>query len=74
MFPKHRKCLHWHGNNLDNFDTWNYNLDNTFGIPVIPSVFGKIKDEYAEKIVLKFYGAGEKAHTVITEDRCTKKA
>ncbi|XP_030767535.1 uncharacterized protein LOC115891247 [Sitophilus oryzae] len=44
--------------NLDRFDTSNYSQNNPHDIPVNSSVLGRMKDEYAGKILWEFYGTG----------------
>ena len=60
--------------NLNKFDTSNYSQDNPHGIPVNSSVLGRMKDEYAGKIIWEFLGTGAKAYCVNVEGECTKKA
>ena len=60
--------------NLDKFDTSNYSQDNQHNVPVNTSVLGRMKDEYAGKIVWEFYGTGAKAYCVNVDGELTKKA
>ncbi|XP_030757229.1 uncharacterized protein LOC115883085 [Sitophilus oryzae] len=60
--------------NLDRFDTSNYWQNNPHNIPVNSSVLGRMKDEYAGKILWEFYGTGAKAYCVNVDGELTKKA
>ncbi|CAG9769955.1 unnamed protein product [Ceutorhynchus assimilis] len=60
--------------NLNRFDTSNYSQNNSHNLPVNQSILGKMKDEYAGKIVWEFYGTGAKAYCVNVEGELTKKA
>lgn len=59
---------------LDRFDTSNYPSENSHNIPKNESKLGKMKDEYADVIIVEFCGTGAKAYCVGTEDSCMKKA
>ena len=60
--------------NLDYFDTSNYNENNIHNISKNISVLGRMKDEFAGKPILNFYGTGTKAYCVNFEDKSEKKA
>ena len=60
--------------NIDKFDTSNYSPFNQYGIKPSKSVLGKMKDEYAGKVIKSFYGTGAKAYCVELLDSVTKKA
>lgn len=51
-------------NNLSLFDTSNYKEDNQHGIPRGLPALGKMKDEYAGRIIECFYGTGAKAYCI----------
>lgn len=53
--------------NLEVYDTSNYPHNNRFKIPKTPSVLGKMKDEFPEKIIHRFLGTGAKAYTIVTD-------
>jgi hypothetical protein len=61
-------------NNLDKFDTSNYDKDNIYNIPLNISAVGKFKDEYAGDPIKSFYGTGAKAYCVEAMHNTTKKA
>ncbi|CAG9769728.1 unnamed protein product [Ceutorhynchus assimilis] len=60
--------------NLNKFDTSNYSQNNPHNLPVSQSILGKMKDEYAGKILWEFYGTAAKAYCVNVEGELTKKA
>ncbi|KAK5647058.1 hypothetical protein RI129_005522 [Pyrocoelia pectoralis] len=60
--------------NLHEYDTSNFK-DNLHGVPTTVSMIGKMKDEYAGKVIKCFYGAGSKAYCVkLANDEMVKKA
>lgn len=61
-------------NNVQVFDTSNFPKNNIHGIVVKPSEIGKMKDEYAGRIIETFLGTGSKAYYVKTGDSEVKKA
>lgn len=60
--------------NIQKFDTSNYSKDNIHGIPINPSILGKMKDEYAGQVLKLFYGTGAKAYCVNLGNKVDKKA
>lgn len=61
--------------NLNYFDTSNFDESNIHGIPKNKSVIGKMKIEYPLNIIREFYGTGAKAYCIIlNEDKIIKKA
>lgn len=59
--------------NMNWFETFNYRVDNRYGIVPSPSAIGKMKNEYSGKIIRRFYGTGAKPYDVETENGSTKK-
>lgn len=60
--------------NLDRFDTSNYDENNVYKITKNKSVLGRMKDEFAGKPIVSFYGTGAKAYCVNLENNSEKKA
>lgn len=61
-------------NNLEQFDTSNYQNNNIHAIPKTVSIVGKREDEYQGQVIHSFYGTGAKAYCVILDEEETKKA
>lgn len=62
-------------NNLDKFDTSNYEIDNIHNIPKNISVVGKMKDEFKGEVISQFVGTGAKAYCVqLGNNKTYKKA
>lgn len=60
--------------NLHKFDTSNYDENNVYKITKNKSVLGRMKDEFAGKPILSFYGTGAKAYCVNLENKSERKA
>lgn len=60
--------------NLEYFDTSNFKENNNYDMPISESVIGRMKDEYAGKILWEFVGTGAKAYIVNYEGNLTPKA
>ncbi|CAH2021467.1 unnamed protein product, partial [Acanthoscelides obtectus] len=56
------------------FDTSNYDASNPHNMPPTASELGKMKDEYAGKILSAFYGTGPKAYCIDAVDQVAKRA
>ncbi|CAH1965864.1 unnamed protein product [Acanthoscelides obtectus] len=56
------------------FDTFNYDASNPHNMPQTASELGKMKDEYAFKILSAFYGTGPKAYCIDAVDQVAKRA
>ncbi|VEN55338.1 unnamed protein product [Callosobruchus maculatus] len=60
--------------NISRFDTSNYTVPNCHNVPKNQSILGKMKDEYAGKVLAAFYGTGAKAYCIDSIDEVCKKA
>ncbi|CAH2014997.1 unnamed protein product [Acanthoscelides obtectus] len=56
------------------FDTSNYDASNPHNMPQTASELGKMKDEYAGKILSAFYGIGPKAYCIDAVYQVAKRA
>ncbi|CAH2020611.1 unnamed protein product [Acanthoscelides obtectus] len=59
---------------IDYFDTSNYDASSPHNMPQTASELGKMKDEYAGKILSAFYGTGPKAYCIDGVDQVAKRA
>lgn len=55
--------------NLNKFDTSNYELNNIHNITPNKSIIGNMKDEYGGKLIKSFYGTGAKAYCIILGEK-----